>query len=94
MSLDNSVAMVLAVNRISALFNISFKVLYATYSLNDCLLQCEVSQQSVRGISRYLGLSTKKGIHIMHALKTGLNADKFASIHGKSRTRSRSRLSI
>ena len=30
----------------------------------------------------------------MHALKTGLNADKFASIHGKSRTRSRSRLSI
>ena len=30
----------------------------------------------------------------MHALKTGLNADKFANIHRKHRTRSRSRLSI
>ena len=34
--------------------------------------------KSVRGILRYLGISTKR-VYIMHELKAGLNADKFAT---------------
>ena len=37
----------------------SFEMLYATSSLGKCLLLCKVSQKSVRGILRYLGISTK-----------------------------------
>ena len=39
------------------------EMLDATYTLDACLLLCEVSQKSIRGISRYLGISTKKGIN-------------------------------
>ena len=46
--------MVLALNRIS------FEMLYAMYSLDKCLLLCEVSKKSLRGISRYLGISIKR----------------------------------
>ena len=53
-------------------------MLDATYTLGACLLLCEVSQKSIRGISRYLGISPKWA-KIMHELKTGLNADKFAT---------------
>ena len=59
MSRDNDVTMVLVVNRISALFGIFFEMLSATYSLNDCLLLCEVYQKSIRRVLRYLGISTK-----------------------------------
>ena len=38
-------------------------MLYAAYSLDECLLQCEVSKKSIRGILRYLGISIKKGIN-------------------------------
>ena len=44
MSLDNDVTMVLALNRISAIFGIFFQMLYATYFLDECLLLCEASQ--------------------------------------------------
>ena len=60
MSHDNDVTMVLALNRISALFGIFFWNVLATYCLYDCLLLCEVSQESIRGISRYLGIYTKR----------------------------------
>ena len=53
-------------------------MVYATYSLDKRLLLHEVSQKSMRGIARYLGISIKRA-YIMHALKTGLNADKFAT---------------
>ena len=58
MSRGNDVTMVLALNRISAMFDIFFEMLYAT--LDKCLLLCEVSQKSILGISRYLGISTKR----------------------------------
>ena len=48
----NDVTMVLALNRISALL--------LNYSLDKCLLLCEVSQKSIRRISRYLGISIKR----------------------------------
>ena len=35
-------------------------MIYATDTLGVCLLLCEVSQKSIRGISRYLGISTKR----------------------------------
>ena len=38
----------------------SLQILYATYTLVACRLLCEVSQKSVRGISRYLGNSKKR----------------------------------
>ena len=38
----------------------SLQILYATYTLVTCRLLCEVSQKSVRGISRYLGNSKKR----------------------------------
>ena len=44
----------------------SFEMLYATYSLDKCLLLCEVSQKSARGISRYLGMSIKRNKLCMH----------------------------
>ena len=61
MSLDNDVTMVLARNRISAApcSAFSFEMLSATYSLNDCLLLCEVYQKSIGRVLRYLGISTK-----------------------------------
>ena len=37
----------------------SFEMRYATYSLDKCFLLCEVSQKSILGISRYLGISIK-----------------------------------
>ena len=40
-------------------------MLDATYTLGACLLLCEVSQKSIRGISRYLGISTKR-VQITH----------------------------
>ena len=84
MSRGNDVTMVLVLYRISrTLFGIFFekkieKMLYVTCSLDKCLLLCQVSQKSIRGISRYLGNSIKR-VWIMHVLKTGLNADKFAT---------------
>ena len=63
MSLDNDVTMVLAVNRISAIFGIFFEMLYATYSFDECLLLCEASQKSIRGISRYLGICTERAVN-------------------------------
>ena len=53
-------------------------MLSATYSLNDCLLLCEVYQKSIRGVLRYLGISAKS-VWIMNALKTGLNGEKFVT---------------
>ena len=53
-------------------------MLDATYTLGAGLLLCEVSQASIGGISRYLGISTKRA-SIMYELKTGLSADKFAT---------------
>ena len=52
-------------------------MLYATYTLGACLL-CQVSQKSVRGISTYLGISTKT-VQIMHQMKAGLNGGEFAT---------------
>ena len=63
MSRGNEVTMALALNRISALFDIFFKILFATYSLDKCLPLCEVSQKSLGGISRYLGISIEKGLN-------------------------------
>ena len=63
MSLDNDVTMVLALNRISAIFGIFFKMLYATYSLDECLLLCEASQKCIREISRYLGICAKSAVN-------------------------------
>ena len=62
MSRDNAVTMVLARNRISAApcSAFCFEKLYAIYWLDECLLLCEVSQKSIRGISRYLGFFIKK----------------------------------
>ena len=62
MSLDNDVTMVLARNRISAApcSAFSFEKLYAIYSLDECLLLCEVSQKSIRGFSRYLEIFIKR----------------------------------
>ena len=53
-------------------------MLDATSILGADLLLCEVSEKTTRGISRYLGISTKRAA-IMHELKTGLGADKFAT---------------
>ena len=48
-----------ALNRISALIGIFFG--YAvTYTLGACVLLCEVSLKFIRGILRYLGISTKR----------------------------------
>ena len=33
---------------------------YATWTLGDCLTLCEVSQKSIRGISKYLVIPTKR----------------------------------
>ena len=63
MSHGNDVTMVLAFNRISARSAFSFEMLYTPYSLDKCLLLCEVSQKSLRGILRYLGISFKKVIN-------------------------------
>ena len=55
MSRDNDVTMGLALNRISALLGIFFlEMLYATYSLDECLLLGEISQKSIRGIGDIL----------------------------------------
>ena len=45
----------------SALIDLNFGMLYAAHTLGACLPLCEVSQKSMRGISRYLGFSKKKG---------------------------------
>ena len=65
MSRDNDVTIVLARNRISAApcSAFSFEMLYATYSLDECLLLCEISKKTIMGISRYLGIFHKKGIN-------------------------------
>ena len=60
MSSDNDVTIVLALNRIAALIGIFLEMPDATYTLGVCLLLCEVSQKSKGGISRYLGISTKR----------------------------------
>ena len=55
----------------------SFEMLYVTY----CLLLCEVSQKST-AYKRNFTISWnfyKKGINHIHALMTGLNAEKFAT---------------
>ena len=39
----------------------------------------DLSQKSLTGIMTYLGISIKR-VYIMHALKTGLNADKFSTL--------------
>ena len=50
-----------------------------TSSVNQQYFRClSVRPKSVRGILRYLGISTKR-VYIMHELKAGLNADKFAT---------------
>ena len=46
--------------------------------MGTCLLLCEVSQKSIRGILRYIG-SSKKWLQIMYELRTGLYAHKFAT---------------
>ena len=66
MSRDNDVAMVLALNRISALFGIFFLKVYATYSLDECLLLCEVSQNSIRGFRDILEFLQKGFKLCMH----------------------------
>ena len=43
---------VLVLNRIATLIGIFLELLDATYTLGACLLLCEVSQKSIRGISR------------------------------------------
>ena len=53
-------------------FNWTLEILYAPHTLGACLSLCEVSQKSMKGISRYLRTS-KKGIN--YELKTGLFAD-------------------
>ena len=52
MSRDNDVTMVSALSQISVLFGIFFfvEMLYATYSVDECLLLCEVSQKSTKDI--------------------------------------------
>ena len=65
-SRDNDVSMVLALNRISALFGIFFETLYATYSLDECLLLGEVSQESIRGIRDILQVLQKGFKLCMH----------------------------
>ena len=53
MSRDNKVTMVSALSQISILLGIFFfffEMLYATYSLDECLLLCEVSQKSTKDI--------------------------------------------
>ena len=57
----------------------SLEMLDATYTLGAGLLLCEVSQEFIGGISRYLGISIKRA-SIMHELKTGLGADKFSTV--------------
>ena len=57
-SRDIDVTIVLALNRNSALTGIFFGNTLR-YRYFGCLLLCEVSQKSTRGISRYLGISTK-----------------------------------
>ena len=44
----------------SALIDLNFGMLYAPHTLGACLPLCEVSQKSMRGISRYLGFSKKR----------------------------------
>ena len=66
MSPGNDITVVLhvALNRIiQPCSAFSFEMLYAMYYLDKCVLLCEVSQKSIRGISRYLGISIKKGIN-------------------------------
>ena len=46
----------------SAIIDLNFGMLYAAHTLCACLPLCEVSQKSMRGISRYLDFSKKKGI--------------------------------
>ena len=58
-------------NWISARISIFFGNAFTTDTLGACLLLCEVSQKCVRGISRYLWISTKR-VYILHELKTGL----------------------
>ena len=60
MSHGNDVTTVLTFNRISARSAFSFEMLYTPYSLDKCLLMCEVAQKSLRGILRYLGISLKR----------------------------------
>ena len=75
LSRDNNITIGLALNRISAF---SLEMLFTTDTLGACLLLCEVSQKCIQGISRYLWISTKR-VYILHELKAGLNADKFAT---------------
>ena len=56
----------------------TLEVIDAAHTLGACFPLCEVSQKSIRGISRYLAVSTKR-VKIMHELKTRLYADKFAT---------------
>ena len=55
MSRGNDVTMVLAINKFQPC-----SVFYTTYSLDKCLLLSEVSQKSIREISRYHGISIKR----------------------------------
>ena len=67
MSRDNDVTMVLASNQISALFGIFFfEMLYATCSLDECLLLSEVSQKFIRGIRDILEFLQKGFKLCMH----------------------------
>ena len=63
MSHGNDVTTVLASNRISARSAFSFEMLYTPYSLDKCLLLCEVSQKSLRGILRLSWNFFEKGIN-------------------------------
>ena len=56
----------------------SSEIPHITYSLDKCLLLCEVSQKSIGGISSDI-LEFLQKVLIMHELKTGFNADKFAT---------------
>ena len=62
MSRDNDITIVLARNQISAApcSAFSFEMLYATHSLDESLLLCEISQKSISGISRYLRIFIKR----------------------------------
>ena len=57
MSRGNDVTMVLALNRISALSGFFFWNALRYQFMDKCLLLCEVSQKSIRRVSRYLGIS-------------------------------------
>ena len=57
MSRGNDITMVLVLNRISALSGFFFWNALRYQFMDKCLLPCEVSQKSIRRVSRYLGIS-------------------------------------